>query len=185
LWKRRSNRGECVSLINSLSFGEKARRPPTPPRAAVALDCAAERAALVAAARRIDAAGRLAVVRRARELGARSRAPREHLDRHRLVLHQTARELRAASARGLAERIQRQQRIGGVVLERKLDAARGQAEREFAVALPRRAATLERAARALAERQARVLRAHEDRAEWPRPAAHARARLRAGDRLGR
>jgi exodeoxyribonuclease VII large subunit len=35
-----------------------------------------------------------------------------------------------------------------------------QAERELAVSLPRRAATLERAARALAERQERALKAH-------------------------
>ena len=64
--------------------------------AVVALDCAVERRRLADAARRIDRAGRLAVLRRARELGARSRAPREHLDRHRRHLHQKARELRAA-----------------------------------------------------------------------------------------
>src|SRR4051812_7471303 len=90
--------------------------------AAVALDCAVEHRRLADAARRIDQAGRLAVLRRARELGARSRAPREHLDRHRRHLHQKARELRAASARGLTHRAERQQRIGGVVLERKLAA---------------------------------------------------------------
>jgi exodeoxyribonuclease VII large subunit len=128
--------------------------------AAVALDCAAERRRLADAARRIDRAGRLAVLRRARELGARSRAPREHLDRHRRHLHQKARELRAASGRGIAQRVERQQRIGGIVLERKLTAARISAERELAVSMPRRAATLERAARALAERQQRALKAH-------------------------
>jgi exodeoxyribonuclease VII large subunit len=128
--------------------------------AAVALDCSAERARLVDATRRIESSGRIAVLRRARELGARSRAPREHLDRHRRHLHQKARELRAASARGLTQRIERQQRIGGVVLERKLSAARVSAERERTIALPRRAATLERAARSLAERQERALKAH-------------------------
>ena len=40
-------------------------------------------------------AGARRVVRRARELGGLSRAPRDHLDRHRRDLHQKAREMRA------------------------------------------------------------------------------------------
>jgi exodeoxyribonuclease VII large subunit len=48
--------------------------------------------------------GRRAVVDRARKLAALSRAPAEHLARHRVRLHQQLREMRASARRGLAER---------------------------------------------------------------------------------
>jgi exodeoxyribonuclease VII large subunit len=127
--------------------------------AAVALDCALASQSLLAAAKRIDRAGRMAVLRRARELAVYSRAPRHHLDRHRTQLHQKTRELRAASKRGLDGRLQWQQRIAGVVLERKLATARAATERERA-ALPHKVAALERAAKALAQRQEQALKAH-------------------------
>ena len=112
---------------------------------------------LAVAARRIDNAGRAAVVSRARDLAVHSRAPREHLDRHRVQLHQKAREIRAASRRGVIAREEWQRRIAGMVLQRKLAAARARAVGERAE-LARRAADLDRAGRALAERQAQALR---------------------------
>jgi exodeoxyribonuclease VII large subunit len=117
-----------------------------------------QRAPLVTAARRIDRSGRTAVVRRARELAVHSRAPREHLDRHRAQLHQKAREIRAASRRGVIARQEWQRRIAGTVLDRKLAAARARSVGERAE-LARRAADLDRAGRALADRQAQALRA--------------------------
>src|SRR5436305_3471982 len=54
--------------------------------AAVGIDCARERVSLVVGATRIRAAGRLAVIERARRLRAASRAPSHHLDRHRRQL---------------------------------------------------------------------------------------------------
>jgi exodeoxyribonuclease VII large subunit len=91
--------------------------------AAVGIDCAAARAALAVAARTIDSAGRSAVLARARELAGHSRAPREHLSRHRRRLHQLARELRAATARGRSARVEFQRRIALTVLWRKAEAA--------------------------------------------------------------
>jgi exodeoxyribonuclease VII large subunit len=115
-------------------------------------------APLLANARRIHAAGRTAVLRRARELAVHSRAPREHLARHRVQLHQKAREIRAASTRGIALRIDFQRRVAAAVFDRKLAAARREAGRERE-ALPRRAAELDRAAERLAERREHALRA--------------------------
>jgi exodeoxyribonuclease VII large subunit len=146
--------------------------------AAVAIDCSVARAQLVAAAarvddrgrraadrraplaiaaRRIDQAGRTAVVRRARDLASHSRAPRAQLDRHLARLHQKAREMRAASRRGIDGRLDWQRRVAGTVLDRKLTAARGNAERERTV-LAGRVADLDRAARVLAERRAQALK---------------------------
>src|SRR3954452_1608254 len=71
---------------------------------AVRVDCATARERLVRDAARLDAAGRAAVVTRARHLTALSRAPRDHVNRHRVHLHQKARELRAASKRGVYPR---------------------------------------------------------------------------------
>jgi exodeoxyribonuclease VII large subunit len=116
------------------------------------------RAPLLTSARRIDVAGRSAVLRRARELAGLSRAPRQHLDQHRVQLHQKVREIRAASMRGLRDRTEFQRRIAAAVLDRKLAAARRDAEREQA-ALPKLAAELDRAAARLAERRAQALRA--------------------------
>ena len=117
-----------------------------------------QRAPLSAAAKRIENAGRSAVLRGARELAALSRAPLVHLDRHRAQLHQIAREIRAASGRGVVQRIEWQRRIAAAVFDRKLAAARRDADRERA-ALPRHALDLERAARRLADRREQALRA--------------------------
>ena len=116
------------------------------------------RGPLAVAARRIDNAGRATVLTRARELAVHSRAPREHLDRHRVQLHQKAREIRAASRRGVIAREEWQRRVAGTVLDRKVAAAQARAVGERAD-LARRVADLERAGRALEERQAQALRA--------------------------
>jgi exodeoxyribonuclease VII large subunit len=135
--------------------------------AAVGIDCGAALRALRVAALGIDAAGRRAVVDRARQLAGSSRAPREHLARHRTRLHQLARELRAATSRGRGTRLDYQRRIAAAVMGRKADAARAQAARQ-AAGLALRTASLDRAARDAAERRARwlartgaALRAHD------------------------
>ena len=72
------------------------------------VDCAAARAALQRAlAARLERQGRRAIVERARTLARLSRAPADHVARHRTRLHQQLRELRAGARRGLAERERR------------------------------------------------------------------------------
>jgi exodeoxyribonuclease VII large subunit len=71
--------------------------------AAVPLHCGQARLELAAAARRLRGEGRRAVVDRARTLSAMTRAPAEHVARHRRGLHQQLRELRASARRRLAE----------------------------------------------------------------------------------
>ena len=70
---------------------------------AAPLNCLDARLALHTAARRLRDHARDGVVARAHLLAALSRAPAAHLRRHRRVLHQSARELRAASRRLLAD----------------------------------------------------------------------------------
>jgi exodeoxyribonuclease VII large subunit len=70
--------------------------------AAVPFDVAAAHARLTADAGRLRDHGRRALLARARTLSALSRAPAQHLDRHRRRLHQLTRELRAGSRRQLA-----------------------------------------------------------------------------------
>jgi exodeoxyribonuclease VII large subunit len=99
--------------------------------AAVPVDCAQARRGLQVAAARLDALGRRAIVERARGLARLSRAPSEHVERHRARLHQHLREIRAAARRGLAAG-ERDMRTRAVVLQRRRDAtalaiARGQA----------------------------------------------------------
>ena len=126
---------------------------------AVGIDCAVAADRLRHAARRIDSCGRASVVRRARELGTLSRAPREHLARHRRQLHQTAREIRAAGRRGVGAQVGWHERVAAVVLSRKRDAAAAAvAGEEARVAV--RAARLERAAASLAERRQAALAKH-------------------------
>jgi exodeoxyribonuclease VII large subunit len=127
--------------------------------AAVGVDCGVARVELRAATRRISLAGHLAVLERARSLTAKSRAPREHVERHRVRLHQLAREVRATTARGVAERAEYQSRVAGKVLLRKIDAASALTDRER-LHLPRRAARIDHAERLLAERRAAVLATH-------------------------
>jgi exodeoxyribonuclease VII large subunit len=69
--------------------------------AAVPVDCARARSELSAAAARLERQGRRAIVSRARTLAQLSRAPAEHVARHRVKLHQHLRELRASARRGV------------------------------------------------------------------------------------
>jgi exodeoxyribonuclease VII large subunit len=118
---------------------------------AVSVDCRAARERLSRDATRLDAAGRNAVVSRARALASLSRAPRDHLARHRVQLHQKAREIRAASGRGLDSRGDRVARFL-TVIERKLAATRISAERSR-LELRRDAEALDRATDRLGERR--------------------------------
>jgi exodeoxyribonuclease VII large subunit len=86
--------------------------------AAVPLDCTAARRSLAACAGALSRHGRRAVVDRARSLVALSRAPAEHVARHRTRLHQHVRELRASARRGVSER-RALARTHALVLERK------------------------------------------------------------------
>lgn len=67
--------------------------------AAVPIDCRAASADLAAYARRLDGHGRRAILGRARALAHLSRAPGQHVARHRRQLHQLLRELRASARR--------------------------------------------------------------------------------------
>jgi exodeoxyribonuclease VII large subunit len=67
--------------------------------AAVPLDCLAARAALTSHTHRLAGHGQRAIVDRARSLAHLSRAPAEHVARHRTRLHQMLRELRASARR--------------------------------------------------------------------------------------
>ena len=146
--------------------------------AAVPVDCHAARAELHELAARLDRQGRRAIVQRARTLTALSRAPAQHVARHRARLHQQARELRASTARGLATRERRlgddarrmERRAGAVVAATARGATRVDAD----------AKALDRAAAAARAQRADGARAPPDRARRARPAADARARLRAG-----
>jgi len=130
--------------------------------AAVRIDCRAARTDLAAGARQLERHGRVAVLGRARHLAQLSRAPAEHVARHRVDLHQRLRELRASARRRVDDR----RRIASVhmlALERKAGVARAQGERRraelngrarrFAAveteALARRAENLERLTLAL------------------------------------
>ncbi len=86
--------------------------------AAVPVDCGEARARLHGLAARLERQGRRAIVERARTLARLSRAPADHVARHRARLHQQLRELRASARRGLAGE---QRRIGAAaaVLERR------------------------------------------------------------------
>src|SRR3954469_4976906 len=90
--------------------------------AAVQVDCGVARERLRAAASRLGAAGRVAVLERARALVSHSRAPRDHLARHRVRLHQLTREMRASASRGRAARLEFQRRIAAGVIVRRRDA---------------------------------------------------------------
>ncbi len=66
---------------------------------AVPLNCRAARADLTALARRLDGHRQRTIVDRARTLRHLSRAPAQHVTRHRRHLHQLLRELRASARR--------------------------------------------------------------------------------------
>jgi exodeoxyribonuclease VII large subunit len=93
--------------------------------AAVPLDCLAARGALERSATALRRAAEGAVRSRTPHLAALARGPGRALCRERLALNQKTREIRAASERGVAERLGFQRRVAGVVLERAARRAAG------------------------------------------------------------
>jgi exodeoxyribonuclease VII large subunit len=109
---------------------------------AVPIDCHVARAALVTEASRLRGHGRRAILERARGLAQLSRAPAQHVARHRRHLHQMIRELRASARRACTSG----QELGGVhLLVLRRTAARAQSSE-----LVRRRGELERLSIALA-----------------------------------
>jgi exodeoxyribonuclease VII large subunit len=92
--------------------------------AAVPLNCGQEHQRLRRDAARLRRHGSRAVLDRARALARLSRAPAEHLARHRRTLHQTLREMRAGARRGGDDRLQ-DMLTRARVLQRKAGAASG------------------------------------------------------------
>ena len=90
--------------------------------AAVPVDCGEARVALHAAAARLERHSRRAILERARTLARLSRAPADHVARHRARLHQHLRELRASARRGLATG-RREAEANARVLERRATTA--------------------------------------------------------------
>jgi exodeoxyribonuclease VII large subunit len=91
--------------------------------AAVPIDCRAARTDVTASARRLERHGRRAILDRARTLTHLSRAPAQHVRRHRASLHQLLRELRASAKRARTTR----RELAGVhllVLSRSAERAR-------------------------------------------------------------
>ena len=123
--------------------------------AAVPVDCHAARAALHGLASRLERQGRRAIVERARTLARLSRAPADHVARHRTRLHQHVRELRATARRGLAAE-ERHLSTGARVLERKV-AATGHALQRGTGRAQTDAVALDRAATAARARRAEQL----------------------------
>jgi exodeoxyribonuclease VII large subunit len=123
--------------------------------AAVPVDCGDARAQLQGLAARLERQGKRAIVERARTLSRLSRAPADHVARHRTGLHQQLRELRASARRGVDEERARTRRAAGA-LQRKGAAAAAAAERGATEAADRSAA-LARSADAARTRRAREL----------------------------
>jgi exodeoxyribonuclease VII large subunit len=151
--------------------------------AAVPVDCTAARVNLAANGHRLQGHGQRAIVQRARALAHLSRAPSEHVARHRTRLHQKLRELRA-SARRSCERGHELASMHLLVLGRTATRARGSEQ-------ARRRSEVERLALALAAHDpdrtlARGYALVEDRAGEPLSSAGAaraaqRIRLRFHD----
>jgi len=91
---------------------------------AVPLHCRDARGTLAAAAAALERHARRAILTRARELGALSRAPGEHVARQRRALHQSLRELRASATRRFADERAANRRHADV-LARRARAASG------------------------------------------------------------
>jgi exodeoxyribonuclease VII large subunit len=106
--------------------------------AAVPLDCLAARDSLGRGATSLRRVADGAVQARRRHLVALARGPARALRRERLALNQKTREIRAASERGVGERLGFQRRLATVVLERARQRAAG-AEMERRRDLLRRA----------------------------------------------
>jgi exodeoxyribonuclease VII large subunit len=104
--------------------------------AAVPVDCAAARTALRAQAARLERQSTRAIVDRARTLARLSRAPAHHISRHRTRLHQQLRELRASSARAVAEgRRANRRRAAGLERNARPDRDRARRLETLAIAL--------------------------------------------------
>jgi exodeoxyribonuclease VII large subunit len=110
--------------------------------AAVPLDCGVARTELRRSLAALRRAAEGSVRARTPHLIALARGPARALRRERLALNQKTREIRAASERGVAERLGFQQRVAGVVLERA-------ARRAAGVEMERRRTALHRAEVAL------------------------------------
>jgi exodeoxyribonuclease VII large subunit len=106
--------------------------------AAVPLDCGMARLGLERSVAVLSRAAEGAVRARTPHLVALARGPARALRRERLGLNQKTREIRAASERGIAERLDFQRRLASVVLERARRRAAG-AEMERRRAALRRA----------------------------------------------
>jgi exodeoxyribonuclease VII large subunit len=91
---------------------------------AVPLHCTEARIQMARNATALARHGRQAILGRARTLAQMSRAPAEHIARHRGRLHQWLREIRAAGRRG-GDRRRADIRTRAIVLERKVAAATG------------------------------------------------------------
>jgi exodeoxyribonuclease VII large subunit len=130
--------------------------------AAVPLHCGEAHAALERLAVRLERQSRRAIVERARSLARLSRAPAQHVERHRARLHQQLRELRAATRRTVgtgrqvttlrAGRLERAAGAAAVGRGRAAERARSDAaalDRAAAAASERRRRDLERLAMAL------------------------------------
>jgi len=110
--------------------------------AAVPLDCLAARGSLGRGVASLRRAAEGAIPARTPHLVALARGPARALRREQLALNQKTREIRAASERGIAERLGFQRRLASVVLERARRRAAGpelerrrEALRQAAVAL--------------------------------------------------
>jgi exodeoxyribonuclease VII large subunit len=134
--------------------------------AAVPVDCAGARATLHGVAARLERQGRRAIVDRARALERLSRAPAEHVGRHRTRLRQQLRDVRAGAHRGAADR-RRLLAAQAAALERRAGAlvhgaGRGAQRARADAAALERAATAARARRAAdLERLRLALGAHD------------------------
>jgi exodeoxyribonuclease VII large subunit len=110
--------------------------------AAVPIDLRAARGQLAGQSRRLQDHARRAVIERARMLTQLSRAPTEHIRRHRARLHQLVRELRASARRAASDG----RELAGV----HLLVLRRSAERALSADRGRRRTELERLALAIA-----------------------------------
>jgi exodeoxyribonuclease VII large subunit len=93
--------------------------------ATVPLDCLAARGEIGRSAGALRRAAEAAVRGRTRHLVALARGPARALRRERLALNQRTREIRAASERGIDERLSFQRRLATVVLDRARRRAAG------------------------------------------------------------
>ena len=93
--------------------------------AVIPLDCVAARGHLDRVVASLGRAADAALRSRTPHLASLARGPGRALSRERLALNQRTREIRAASERGVAERLSYQRRLAMVVLERALRRAAG------------------------------------------------------------